>query len=50
VGLILRATAPKVYAGIGGAGEPEIQEGALHGPPHPHHPQAQQSRDSAPLF
>jgi len=49
-GLILRATAPQVYAGIGGAGEPEIQEGALHGPPHPHHPQAQQSRDSAPLF
>jgi amino acid transporter len=49
-GVALRATAPQVYRGIGGAGEPEVQEGAWHGPPHPHHQQSQQSRDSAPLF
>jgi amino acid transporter len=48
-GLTLRAMAPEIYRGIGGAGEPEMQEGALHGPPHPHH-QPSQSRDSAPLF
>jgi amino acid transporter len=48
-GLVLRSSAPEVYRGIGGAGEPEVQEGALHGPPHPPHMQ-QQSRDSAPLF
>jgi amino acid transporter len=45
-GLILRVTAPRVYRGIGSAGEEEAQEGGRHASPHQYH----QLRDSAPLF